>query len=134
MVLILDGILEIGVHGWSDLGYLIYLGIWLDREQPQIWFLSSKKTCFLHSCATCSDLPYSKNYHTLNRQKKHHAAFICLRHKNWNFYSLTFVTKKCSWSAKYFTPWCDNIKKTSKFDLQNQNLNFWIFSNKIFRN
>ena len=50
MVLMVDGNLEIGAHGWSHLICSKHL---LDREQSQNSFFS-ERPIFLHVCATGS--------------------------------------------------------------------------------
>ena len=67
MVLILDGNSEIGTHVRRNLWYFIYLGYW---EQSQIGFsFSIIEVYFLHTCATCSDLP--SNVSTMRYLYKH---------------------------------------------------------------
>ena len=40
---------------------VVILGICLDREQPHCEFSTPKRSIFLHSCVTCSELPSNYN-------------------------------------------------------------------------
>ena len=55
MVLISSGNSEISAHRWNDLCILICLRR-LSQEQSQICFFFCKKSVFLYTCATCSQL------------------------------------------------------------------------------
>ena len=57
MILLLDSNSEIGAHVWSEIGNLICLR-YLSRSKAVVNLKCTlRNTCFLHTCATCSELP-----------------------------------------------------------------------------